>query len=172
MIPTKKIVAFLLNAAIVMSVVIVGISILNDFNIALPVEGVSMKPAINSMDLAIVLPWNVNSLHVGDIIVYRYEGILIIHRVIAVHNSSSEPYVIVKGDNNSGPDTNYTYGQPREVTNALLVGKVVALVQGLGILTESYVKYIFSNILVILVATDYYITLRQKRALASVQQPE
>jgi signal peptidase I len=155
MVTKRGTVSLLLNIAIAFSIVIVGISVLNDLNIALPVVGISMLPAIHTGDLAIVVPTNINSLHVGEIIVYRFEGTLIIHRVIAIYDNSNPPYVIVKGDNNPVPDQNIT--GPRQITNSLIVGRVVMLVEGLGIFADTSIKYIFSASLIVLVLLDYYL---------------
>ncbi|MEM0118403.1 MAG: signal peptidase I [Conexivisphaerales archaeon] len=152
----RRIVSLLLNIAIAFSVIIVGISVLNDVNVALPVVGISMLPAIHTGDLAIVVPTSVSSLHVGDIVVYRFEGTLIIHRVIAVYDNANPPYVIVKGDNNPIPDQNIT--GPRQITNSLLVGKVVMLIEGMGIFTDTATKYLFSGALIILILLDYYLS--------------
>src|SRR5579875_2463965 len=91
----------------------------------------------------------------SDVIVYRFQGTLIIHRVIAIYDNANPPYVIVKGDNNPVPDQNIT--GPRQITNSLIVGRVVMLVEGLGIFADTSIKYIFSASLIILVLLDYYL---------------
>jgi signal peptidase I len=155
----RQVVSLLLNVAIVFSVAIVVISVMNDLDIALPVQGISMQPAIHTGDLAIVFPVSVNSLHVGDVIVYRYcyggDCMLIIHRVYTPPQGDPA-YVLVKGDNNPTPDQNYTGPGPRQVNGTMLVGRVVLLVYGFGVFADTTVKYIFSAILVLLIILDYY----------------
>lgn len=58
------------------------------------VQGESMHPTLQEGELTFVRPTGENDLHVGDIIVYKYNGIRTIHRITAVE----EDGVRTKGD--------------------------------------------------------------------------
>lgn len=159
---SRRVVTVLLDVAIIVAIVLVTVSLLNDFDVALPVEGISMLPTIHTGDLAIVLPTNLLSLHVGDIVVYRYGTEMIIHRVVSTHFNAPVPYVTVKGDNNPFPD-------PSEVTQSVLVGKVDALVYGFGVVTSEAAKIGFALTLLFLIILDYL--LGEGREKGSGAQP-
>jgi signal peptidase I len=148
MVTLRRVVNVLLDVAIVVAILLVSISLLNDFDIALPVEGISMLPTIHTGDLAIVLPTTLQSLHVGDIVVYRYGTEMIIHRVVSTHFNAVVPYVTVKGDNNPFPD-------PAQVTQSALVGKVDALIYGFSYITSQTAKIGFALTLLALIILDY-----------------
>jgi signal peptidase I len=63
------------------------------------VEGISMEPTLTSGDLAIV--HKQGSYSPGDIVAFRAEGAIVIHRII--RGSAEEGYV-VQGDNKEVPD--------------------------------------------------------------------
>lgn len=80
------------------------------------VEGTSMEPTLQSGDLVVVVKKvSFGDIAVGDIIVYRRGGTLIIHRVIRVEDDA----LIAKGDNNWLPDP--------PVRFQAVVGKVLEL---------------------------------------------
>lgn len=58
------------------------------------VQGGSMNPTLSEGELSFVRPADKNDLKVGDIIVYRYNGIRTIHRITAVEENG----VRTKGD--------------------------------------------------------------------------
>ncbi|MEM4239827.1 MAG: signal peptidase I [Candidatus Woesearchaeota archaeon] len=65
----------------------------------------SMLPVLGSGAYALqVVPLNAGEIQVGDIVSYKYEGKIIIHRVIEINSDESGWYAITKGDNNPEPD--------------------------------------------------------------------
>ncbi|OGD17551.1 MAG: hypothetical protein A2Y69_09550 [Candidatus Aminicenantes bacterium RBG_13_59_9] len=64
--------------------------------------GPSMSPTLKPGDLIVVAPYASRPVRRGDLIVFRLQDCsrLIVHRVAAVR----EPYVMVRGDNNTRPD--------------------------------------------------------------------
>ncbi len=53
----------------------------------------------------------ISSLKEGDVIIYRLNNVLVVHRIMKVEKSpiNSEPYFITKGDNNQKPDKEKVY---------------------------------------------------------------
>ena len=47
----------------------------------------------------------INKLEVGDILVFRYDGKIIAHRIQKVIEKKSGNYFVTKGDNNNQPDS-------------------------------------------------------------------
>lgn len=75
--------------------------VLLDYITLAVVEGTSMEPTLQSGDLVIVIKRvSLRDIEVGDIVVYRRGGTLIIHRVIRIEGDT----LITKGDNNWLPD--------------------------------------------------------------------
>lgn len=65
----------------------------------------SMLPVLGSGAHALqIVPRNANEIQIGDIVSYKYEGRIIIHRVIEIGSDESGWYAITKGDNNPEPD--------------------------------------------------------------------
>ena len=65
----------------------------------------SMDPVFDAGNHAIqVVPQSADDIQVGDIISYKYNDEVIIHRVIEKGIDSQGVYFIVKGDNNPTPD--------------------------------------------------------------------
>ena len=81
----------------------------------------SMDPVLdaeaNSLEITPQLP---EEIHVGDIISYQHEEILIIHRVIKTGHDGLGWYAFVKGDNNPEPD-------PEKIRFSQVKGIVVAV---------------------------------------------
>lgn len=67
-----------------------------------PVRSGSMSPAISTGDLVISSHVDNKNIHVGDVIVFRHNGVLICHRVIALN--LDQDWIQTQGDNNEGPD--------------------------------------------------------------------
>jgi hypothetical protein len=67
----------------------------------------SMDPVFDAGSNAIqITPTSPDQIEVGDIISYRHNGKVIIHRVIEKGIDGEGWYFIVKGDNNAQPDPN------------------------------------------------------------------
>lgn len=79
---------------------LIALTLLDYISLAV-VEGTSMEPTLQSGDLVIVIKRvSAENINVGDIIVYRRGGTLVIHRVLRIENDT----LITKGDNNWLPD--------------------------------------------------------------------
>ncbi len=79
---------------------LIALTLLDYITLAV-VEGTSMEPTLQSGDLVIVIKKvSAEDINVGDVIVYRRGGTLIIHRVLRVEDDT----LITKGDNNWLPD--------------------------------------------------------------------
>ncbi|MEM4254135.1 MAG: signal peptidase I [Candidatus Woesearchaeota archaeon] len=65
----------------------------------------SMLPVLGTGAHALqVVPRSANEIQTGDIVSYKYEGRIIIHRVIEIGRDELGWYAITKGDNNPEPD--------------------------------------------------------------------
>lgn len=62
----------------------------------------SMSPAIKTGDLVISSSVQDEDVHVGDVIIFRHDGVLICHRVI--ETNLSQGLILTQGDANEGPD--------------------------------------------------------------------
>ena len=70
------------------------------------VEGTSMEPTLQTGDVVVVIRRvGPEELSVGDIVVYRRGGSLVIHRVVSIGPSG----LVTKGDNNWAPDPPVPY---------------------------------------------------------------
>lgn len=89
-------------------------------------EGVgwSMYPYIKNGDL-LVVDVTPESIDIGDVIVYKYKGELIGHRVMEILPNG----YIVKGDNNPSPD-------PLVVSDDMIIGEVE------NVISNDILKYI------------------------------
>ncbi len=65
----------------------------------------SMLPVLGAGAYALqVMPLKPDDIQVGDIISYKYDGRIIIHRVIEISSDELGKFFITKGDNNPEPD--------------------------------------------------------------------
>ncbi|MEM0288117.1 MAG: signal peptidase I [Nitrososphaerota archaeon] len=150
---TRKAISYALDIAIIFSVIIVSLNVLNQLQLAFPVQGISMLPAIQTGDLAIIQPGRLSSFHVGDIIVYwnNLDQEYVIHRIIQLNVMNGQTTAIVKGDDNPSPD-------PVVVTSNVTVGKVLFLIYFVGYLIERPYNYLIASILIIALLLDYYVS--------------
>jgi len=82
----------------------------------------SMDPFLDEGSNAIeIMPDSAEEIHVGDIISYRTNDGIIIHRVIEVSEDNDGIYYIVQGDNN-------TFSDPGRVRFDDVVGVLVAII--------------------------------------------
>lgn len=101
----------------------------------LAVESESMEPTLYRGDLVIVRAVDVQTLRVGDIIIFNaswhISNVPVVHRIIQIENVSGELQFTTKGDNNltnPGPD-------PEPALASAVRGKVVGSVRYLGFIT-------------------------------------
>lgn len=78
----------------------------------------SMEPTIKTYSLSLVEACTIDDVEVGDIVMYRFLGKTIAHRVIDVQESVSGKTLITKGDNNENPDN-------VAVTSDMVTAKIV-----------------------------------------------
>ncbi|MFT4310304.1 MAG: signal peptidase I, partial [Candidatus Woesearchaeota archaeon] len=80
----------------------------------------SMDPVLDAGMIGLqIVPQHPNHIHVGDIITYKQDGILIIHRVIDIRHDTQGWYAITQGDNIPTPDP---YKVRFEQVHRLLIG--------------------------------------------------
>ena len=91
---------------------------------AIAVGSGSMAPAINKGDI-VVIERNNYDLKVGDIIAYKYNGVIVVHRLAKVDNDGEEYMYYSQGDANSSMD-NYV------IKKEDMVGKVRLRIPYLG----------------------------------------
>ncbi len=84
----------------------------------IPVRGNSMRPLLREGDQVKVLH-GPTDLRRGNIVVYQYEGALIIHRLIKRSGAAGEIQYLMKGDNAAGIDP--------AIPARKILGRVVAL---------------------------------------------
>ena len=61
----------------------------------------SMLPTLNEKTIGIrVVPMSEDDIHKGDIVSFRKDGLLVIHRVVEKGTDKNGTYFITKGDNN------------------------------------------------------------------------
>ena len=66
----------------------------------------SMEPKINKGDVVIIEKINnKDKLEVGDVIVYNYNGTIIVHRLVDILKIGDENFYYTKGDNNESKDS-------------------------------------------------------------------
>lgn len=64
----------------------------------------SMSPAIHKGDAVLISKHKKDTLKKGEIIAYKSNGIVIIHRIVKVEKKKNKIYYIVQGDANNTPD--------------------------------------------------------------------
>jgi signal peptidase len=98
----------------------------------LAVESESMEPTLYRGDLVIVRAIDVETLRVGDIIIFNaswyVSSVPVVHRIIEIQNVSGELHFITKGDNNASPDSEFRLASD-------ILAKVVGSVRYLGFIT-------------------------------------
>ena len=81
----------------------------------------SMEPALNKDSITLeVIPESSSSINKGDIISYRYNSMIIIHRVTETGKDEQGWFALTKGDNNKEPD-------PYKVRFSQIKGLVVGI---------------------------------------------
>ena len=90
----------------------------------------SMNPSIKIGDAVFIEKINKNyeKIKTGDVIVFKYQNIIIVHRVIKIINENKKYYFYTKGDNNSIPD-NFV------IEENMIIGKVNYIIPKIGIPT-------------------------------------
>lgn len=84
-----------------------------------------MKEYLNKGDAVIYQTLDIVDVKVGDVIVFKRDGILIIHRIVKISNDGDKIIISTKGDNNKDIDG-------FEVTDKNFVGKVLFKIKFIG----------------------------------------
>lgn len=109
------------------------------------VEGNSMLPTFHDGDIILVIGVKPSDLHVSDIIIYKLNGKLIVHRIIDIEIRNGKYIFITKGDNNFNPDP--------PVSEDQVVGRVVGiLIPRIGVMFKALMpyKHVIISLLIIL----------------------
>lgn len=91
---------------------------------AITIGSNSMQPKISKGDIVIVeklKPKELEKLKIGDVLIFKHGGIMIVHRLIRINEVSGIKYYYTKGDNNNGED-----GYPISVSD--IVGKKTSVI--------------------------------------------
>lgn len=97
---------------------------ITDYSI-LAIGSNSMKEYLNKGDAVIYQTLDIVDVKVGDVIVFKLDGILIIHRIVKISNDGDKIIISTKGDNNKDIDG-------FEVTDKNFVGKVLFKIKFIG----------------------------------------
>lgn len=92
----------------------------------------SMEPAIMTNSISIVKECSVADVEVGDVVMYKFNGIRILHR--AIGKDVDNKFINTKGDSNPEVDI-------INITDDMLVGKVVKTYNGVSKHINSLVTY-------------------------------
>lgn len=95
----------------------------------------SMTGSINKGDVVIIDKKNKNSYKENDIIAFKMDGKIIIHRINKIYNCKNEKCIITKGDANNDKDDWI-------VTNDLIIGKAKLKISYLGWPTVSLSEFL------------------------------
>lgn len=81
----------------------------------------SMNPLLSERAKGIeIIPSSPEDIHVGNVVTYEEDGILIAHRVIQIGNDANGKYFLVKGDNSEEPDGRIRFEQIKYVLVGIL----------------------------------------------------
>ncbi len=81
----------------------------------------SMRPLLDENANGIeIIPSSPADIHVGDIVTYEQDRMLIVHRVISIGNDAIGKYFVVKGDNTEEPDGKIRFEQIKYVLIGVL----------------------------------------------------
>jgi len=81
----------------------------------------SMKPVLDEGSNGIrIIPESEDQINIGDIITFKQDNYLIVHRVIEKGEDNEGIYFITKGDNNNVSDGKVRFGDVRYITIGIL----------------------------------------------------
>jgi len=85
---------------------------------AIPVTGQSMWPTLRDGD-RVWIAHGLKRVRLGDVIVYRRKGRLIVHRVVLMHAAPTNRHLFTRGDNSQHTDA--------RVERSQVIGQVIAV---------------------------------------------
>ena len=80
-------------------------AILNGHSVLTVVSGFSMYPFFRQGDILTIEPVSIDTVNLGDIVVYELKDIWIAHRVIQIISKKGEATLVLKGDTNLKNDS-------------------------------------------------------------------
>jgi len=98
----------------------------------------SMKPTMDVGDIAVIIPTPTDTIQIGDIIQYRSEGAMILHRVTDISQEGGPKLFVTRGDANPISDTGF-------ITSQQIQGKLILIIPKLG-WASIYVKTAITSI--------------------------
>lgn len=111
------------------------------------VEGYSMRPTYDDGDILFIVGVRPSDLKVGDVIIYRkYDGTLVVHRIVEKIFTDGKWFFRTKGDNNPYPDP-YLVGEEQ------VVGRVVPdfRIPKVGVVFKALMPYKYAIICLLIV---------------------
>lgn len=90
----------LVGVAIVFSLLVSGIT---DY-VMISIGSNSMAPVINKGDAVLYKKTAIDDIKVEDVLVFKYDGKVIVHRVVDIEEQNGEKVIYTKGDNNKHED--------------------------------------------------------------------
>ncbi|MEM4862325.1 MAG: signal peptidase I [Candidatus Nezhaarchaeales archaeon] len=141
----KREVAKYLIAVLVVVVLFEALKVASGTDVPLAiVEGNSMIPVLHSGDVVLLAGVKPSDLKVGDIIVYKYGGKFIIHKIVHIEVKDGKYFFITQGENNRAPD-------PYPVSEDQVVGRVVCvLIPRAGIVLQEPFRYMIIGLLLLI----------------------
>lgn len=91
---------------------------------AIAVASGSMEPNISKGDVVIV-DKKINKINVGDVLAYKHDGKVVVHRIYKIVNSNSENFIYTKGDANNDYDK-------YKITKDMFIGIVKLKIPAIG----------------------------------------
>ena len=98
---------------------------------ALAIGSESMEPKINKGDVVVVEKLNekeIKKLKEGEVLVYKHNDMVIVHRIVRVKEYNGAIYFNTKGDNN-GEEDSWT------IDEQLVIGRAIFKIPYLGVPT-------------------------------------
>ena len=111
----------LVGVTIVFSLLVSGIT---DF-VMISIGSNSMAPNINKGDAVVYKKVDIDDIKVGDVLVFKYDGKVIVHRIIDIEEHNKNIVFYTKGDNNENED-----GWP--IKEDMIIGKCLFRIVYIG----------------------------------------
>jgi signal peptidase I len=124
------------------------------------------SPTLHTGDLIIVQGVSTSDIHpgpypTGDILVFRYQDSLIVHRAISVITENNQTEFVTEGDGNSGPGP----GSPTPASS--VVGKVVFRIPWLGnfalLVQGGLVRYLIVALIIIIIVAELVLSVFEEK---------
>jgi signal peptidase I len=108
------------------------------------VNGFSMWPFLRQQDKCIVKKVPFESLKIGDIVLYKANGVVVCHRLIGTNKDENNRWVFyIRGDNSFKPEM---------VTEDMFLGKVIGILKGKRTVNLTTHSKKFKNRMIVIIA--------------------